>query len=30
MRRNGSPKIIYEIGEAFGKQMLQLLGENAK
>jgi alpha-galactosidase len=23
----GSPKIIYEIGEAFGKQMLQMLGE---
>jgi alpha-galactosidase len=26
----GSPKIIYEIGEAFGRRMLQLLGERAK
>jgi len=26
----GSPKIIYEIGEAFGKKMLDLLGKSAK
>ena len=26
----GSPKIIYEIGEAFGKRMLQMLGKSAK
>ena len=25
----GSPKIIYEIGEAFGKQMLQMLDKGA-
>ncbi len=25
----GSPKIIYEIGEAFGKRMLQMLGKSA-
>jgi len=25
----GSPKIIYEIGEAFGKKMLELLGKSA-
>jgi alpha-galactosidase len=26
----GSPKIIYEIGEAFGKQMLEMLGKSAR
>jgi len=26
----GSPKIIYEIGEAFGKQMLQILGKSVE
>jgi hypothetical protein len=26
----GSPKIVYEIGQAFGRQMLELMGASAK